>query len=122
MDGIARMVRSVTTVGMLAGALLAGGGVHAQTGTVPPETVPPPFAPITLADVGPVTTNQSQVGWLGMSGEWALYALAQPGCGHCQPFINQIYAQNLGNTQRVMIPTAMADFYGGSRSSIGASD
>lgn len=119
MDGIARMLRSVTTLGILTGALLAGSGAHAQTR--PPEPAVPPFAPITIARLGPVTTNQPNVAWIGITGDWAIYAQAQPGCGHCQPAIDAVYVQNLSTMRRVVIHFAVAQPSTSSLSNIGAS-
>ncbi len=54
-----------------------------------------PFAPITLADLGPRTTNSASLEWLGLSGDWIAYATGQIGCGHCGYYTNQITLQNV---------------------------
>ena len=54
-----------------------------------------PFAPLTLADLGPRTTNSAALEWLGLSGDWVAYATGHIGCGHCGTYTNRITLQNM---------------------------
>lgn len=115
MDGIGRIMRVLGLAGVLAGTLLPGGASHAQE-------APAPFAPVTIANFGPITTNQPQVAWVAIGGDWAAYAARQPGCGHCQGTINALYLQNLATSQRIAIHPAIAQAPTNTLSNIGATD
>jgi hypothetical protein len=54
-----------------------------------------PFSPITIADLGPVTTNANFLGGLVVSGDWVAYGTSHIVCGHCGNVTGALYAQNL---------------------------
>ncbi len=98
--------RSRTVLGLLLGGLLLGSGGNGHAVQAQADT--PPFLPVTIADLGPVTTNQLEVGWLAVEGAWVAYGALQPGCGHCQGTITTLYLQNIQDNRRITIHSAQA--------------
>ncbi|HUS14886.1 MAG TPA: hypothetical protein VM536_07680, partial [Chloroflexia bacterium] len=78
------------------------GGVAAQ------GVKSPAFLPVTLADLGPEGTNNPNVTWLGISGEWVAYTLSYVWCGHCQLYARTVYLHNTLTGQVRTVETSVA--------------
>lgn len=120
MNALGNTWRSRTALGLLLGGLLLGSGGSGHTAIA--QAGAPPFLPVTIADFGPVTTNQPQVGWLAVEGAWVAYGALQPGCGHCHGHIGAIILQNVQDNRRITIRSAAASQNLTSMSTIGATD
>ncbi len=113
-------------LGVMCAALLlqAGRGQQARADTLPPDTLPPTpaasptqstdpndfvtegpfrFAPFTMADFGPVTTNAPVPGSLAVNGDWAAYTSSHIVCGHCGYVADTLFVQNLVTGKLVTI-------------------
>ena len=112
--------RSRTALGLLLGGLLLGSGGSGHTAIA--QAGAPPFLPVTIADFGPVTTNQPEVGWLAVEGAWVAYGALQPGCGHCRGHISTLYLQNVQDNRRITIRSAQAFPATNVSSNVGASN
>ena len=84
--------------GMVGGALPAGAGVQSAGNTAAYRQPVAPtiaFAPITLADIGPIGTSRPSPSWIGISGDWVAYAIGRPYCGHCGVQVSSLHVQNV---------------------------
>lgn len=96
-----RLHLGIARVGLLVVLLLSSlGQIPAGSAAAPARAQAPapagwPFAPITVADLGPRTTNSASLEWLGLSGDWVAYATGHIGCGHCGTYTNLITLQNV---------------------------
>lgn len=98
-------------------------GVTAQTAAPTPSAQPTvqqpagtiPFNPITLADLGPLSTNITGVMWLDVNGDNVGFAYGQNGCGHCGPYVTRLDVENVPAMKRVEIKTSINpdDLYSG---------
>lgn len=90
-----------------AGSTLGAAPAGAGAPTAPPPTPRLTFQPVTIANFGPISTNQPNIGWLDVGGDWVGFAASQPGCGHCQSAITTLYLQNVLTGKRILIRSAM---------------
>jgi hypothetical protein len=77
-----------------------------------------PFSPITIADLGPVTTNANFLSGLVVNGDWVAYGTSHVVCGHCGGVTSALYAQNLATGATIAI-TGSTRLVPGSDSRIG---
>lgn len=106
--------RVVSRLALLIVLLLTGLG-HIPAGEAAPAPRAPqapapagwPFAPITLADLGPRTTNSASLEWLGLSGDWIAYASGHIGCGHCGYYTTLITLQNMLTGQTIPLTPSL---------------
>ncbi|MEO8289073.1 MAG: hypothetical protein ABI670_21900 [Chloroflexota bacterium] len=61
------------------------------------------FAPVTLADFGPVTTNAPVPSTLVVSDDWVAYGSSHIVCGHCGYITDSVYGQNVVTGKTVHI-------------------
>src|SRR6476469_1116829 len=123
----------VMALGAICAALLLqpGSEQRARADTLPGDTLPPTpspsatqsvdpndfttegpfhFAPFTIADFGPITTNADIPGSLVVDGDWVAYTSSNIVCGHCGNIARSLYAQNIVTGKLVTIRGSNAKF------------
>ncbi|MGA7733443.1 MAG: hypothetical protein WCD37_19445 [Chloroflexia bacterium] len=80
-----------------------------------------PFLPIAIENVQWVSGGP-YAGVVGVSGDWAAYALALTICGHCGTYISDIYLRNVVNGRKVHIKPSYLHYYTSSEVGVGASE
>ncbi|MEP6775313.1 MAG: hypothetical protein ABJA50_06925 [Chloroflexota bacterium] len=123
----------VVALGAICAALLLqpNRAQQAKADTLPPDTLPPtpvasptqstdpndfttegpfPFAPFTIADFGPITTNADMSGSLVVNGDWVAYTSSNIVCGHCGNIARSLFGQNIVTGKLVTIRGSSAKF------------
>ncbi|HYP39245.1 MAG TPA: hypothetical protein VEX13_02710 [Chloroflexia bacterium] len=74
-----------------------------------------PFAPITLADMGPISTNNSGIMWADVSGDWLVYIVGGAHSPSASSLVGAFYVQNALTHKVAMIRVSqVASVTGGS--------
>jgi len=98
--------RLVGTLALVGSTLLTGAAGTVQA--APAQQSAAPLRPVTIANFGPFTSEQPGIAWVAVDGAWVGFAQQDPGYGHHLGYITDIHLQNIQDSRRITIHTAVA--------------